>query len=197
MAAHARAARIPEEEWDRHRGTIELLYIHANRNLARVIQELGDTHHFYATDKQYKRQLASWGMRKNISTKEMRALVDGPVENPTVRGNAVPQAKLARFVRRQKQKASKLGQEQSQKIPLGVVTSSGDELCPLSPSLAAPLSPPTPVLMLSPSISNKRPWMPHPLPHPDIFPVLPELNHCHAITLVSRPVQAEQSTNPT
>src|SRR6185437_3922003 len=107
MAAGARAARIPEEEWDKHRAHIEFFYIQKNMNLTEVIMSMERIYQFHATDKQYKRQLANWGVRNNITTKEMKALLDDPVNNPTVRGNEVPKAKLARFVRRQKMKASK------------------------------------------------------------------------------------------
>jgi len=147
IAAQARAPRIPEEEWERHRANIEHLYIHEGFNLRDVVREMSDTYDFQATDKQYKRQLASWVVRKNISTKEMRALVHVPVEKRTVRGNVVTQAKLVRFIRRQKQKTSKLDQEQSQKTPLVATTSPGDV------SASGPRSS-SPAASVSPSISN-------------------------------------------
>jgi hypothetical protein len=177
MAAGARAARIPEEEWDKYRANIEFFYIHSNMNLTEVIESMGRVCQFRATDKQYKRQLANWGMRKNISTKEMKALLDDHVENPTVRGNEVPKAKLLRFVRRQKMKASKPAPERSQTVPSTVRTPSNSISGILPPSLSTSVH-----QLCDPEMTNKF-WQPR-LLVPQGTRAVPDLEHCLAITLV-------------
>lgn len=177
MAASARAARIPEEAWDKHRANIEFFYIQNNLNLTEVIESMGHVWQFHATDNQYKRQLANWGVQKNISTEEVKALLDDPVEHPTVRGNEVPKAKLARFVRRQKMKASKPAPERSQSIPLTLRTPSDSILRILPPSLSLSTHRPFDLK------TTNNPWRPQHLAPQDTFPVT-DLEHCLAITLV-------------
>lgn len=44
-----RARQPAPDEWERHRGTIELLYLKQNLSLAGTITEMSATHQFYAT----------------------------------------------------------------------------------------------------------------------------------------------------
>ncbi|KIX01992.1 uncharacterized protein Z518_07931 [Rhinocladiella mackenziei CBS 650.93] len=64
-------------------------------------------YHFQATDKQYKRQFARRGMRKNFNSREMKAILNDPMDSSVIRGVQVPKAKINRFVRRQRLKRPK------------------------------------------------------------------------------------------
>ncbi|EXJ63732.1 hypothetical protein A1O7_00067 [Cladophialophora yegresii CBS 114405] len=108
--SNARALPICEAEWDRRRSVIEGLYrLH---ELTDVIERMERDFGFRATDKQYKRQFARWGIRKNISSKDMKGVLGKPIENATVRGVQVPKAKIMRFERRQRLKASAVNRDQ-------------------------------------------------------------------------------------
>ncbi|OCT53102.1 hypothetical protein CLCR_10869 [Cladophialophora carrionii] len=108
--SNARAPPIAEAEWDRHRSVIEGLYrLH---ELADVIERMERGHGFHATEKQYKRQFARWGIRKNFSSNDMKGVLGRPTENAIVRGVQVPKAKITRFERRQRLKASTTNRDQ-------------------------------------------------------------------------------------
>src|SRR6201999_4539481 len=94
----SRAQPLPEIEWNRHRPAIERLY--RVLELRDVIERMKYDHGFHATDKQYKRQLARWGIRKNVSSKEMMAALSQPGKDTVVRGFRVSRVKVARFERR-------------------------------------------------------------------------------------------------
>jgi hypothetical protein len=108
--SNPRAPPISEAAWDRHRPTIELLY--RGHELADVIKRMKCDHDFQATDKQYKRQFARWGIRKNFSTKEMEDVLGKPMQNAFIRGVQVPKSKITRFERRRRLKASAVNYDQ-------------------------------------------------------------------------------------
>lgn len=180
MPVGARAARIPTEQWDGHRSLLESLYIHQNLNLTELIRVMSHDHGFDATDKQYKRQLAIWGIRKNVSTKEMTALLENPGQESTVRGRQVPNAKLARFKRRQKLKVSrpcpKLTHAAiSSKIAEATSTASPESIVRLPPSLSMWSNQP------------RREWSPQQCSHVGLTLVdYSETIHRFGIALVSR-----------
>ncbi|KIW73961.1 hypothetical protein PV04_02035 [Phialophora macrospora] len=102
--SNPRAPPIPKAAWDRYRPAIELLY--RGHELTDVIKRMKCDHDFHATDKQYKRQFARWGIRKNVSSKEMEDVLGKPMEDAIIRGVQVPKSKITRFERRQRLKAS-------------------------------------------------------------------------------------------
>ncbi|KIW25102.1 uncharacterized protein PV07_10767 [Cladophialophora immunda] len=103
-APTSRAPRIPEDIWGKHRSDIERLY--RDLELQGVIQLMESNHGFHATDKQYKRQLAKWGFRKNFTSKELDAVLSNPGGDGIVRGIPVPKARVERYARRRRLKKS-------------------------------------------------------------------------------------------
>ena len=95
-----RAARIAEADWEKHRAMIEHYYLSCNMELRTVVETMQKKSNFCATDKQYKRQFARWGLRKNITSKEMYAVLENPAGNAVVRGIKVSKTKFNRYVRR-------------------------------------------------------------------------------------------------
>ncbi|KIX03235.1 uncharacterized protein Z518_06787 [Rhinocladiella mackenziei CBS 650.93] len=100
VTSASRAGRIREEEWERHRGYIQFLYLDLKLDLQKVMEMLKSKHGFCATDKQYKRQFAKWDLRKNITSKEMNALLNDQTASHIVRGSPVPLHKINRYARR-------------------------------------------------------------------------------------------------
>ncbi|KAJ3467774.1 hypothetical protein MRS44_005338 [Fusarium solani] len=60
-----RRPRIPEEEWEKWKETIERIYMVEQQTLKLLIQGMANTHGFIATEKEYRIRLEKWGFRKN------------------------------------------------------------------------------------------------------------------------------------
>jgi hypothetical protein len=61
----ARAPRISQRKWEKHREHIEELYVKQGKSLEKVAATLSQRHGFEAQKCQYKAQIARWGFRKN------------------------------------------------------------------------------------------------------------------------------------
>ncbi|KAM0261006.1 hypothetical protein ACHAQJ_002441 [Trichoderma viride] len=62
----SRARKPASEEWERHKGTIEHLYLKRKHSLMETITEMRTAHQFYATEKMYKDMFKQWKWSKNL-----------------------------------------------------------------------------------------------------------------------------------
>ncbi|KAF2649227.1 hypothetical protein K491DRAFT_669339 [Lophiostoma macrostomum CBS 122681] len=98
-------------EWDHHKPRIAELY--EKKELKEVMQILKDEHGFTASESQYKKQLAKWGLnKKNVKSGEYKAMIrkqrdrakDGKDTEFYIHGNKVPAVNIARFEERWRKK---------------------------------------------------------------------------------------------
>ncbi|KAK5655284.1 hypothetical protein OQA88_5851 [Cercophora sp. LCS_1] len=101
----------PPPNWTPHRTVITELYWTQDKDLEVVMETMRREHGFEATQRQYKRQLKAWGLAKNISAQDMRAMLcirarrrhlEGKDTHFTRHGMEVPPDRLNRFARRKK-----------------------------------------------------------------------------------------------
>jgi len=108
MTPASRTPTIPDHVWEKLREPIEERYIGQRLSLQEVMQDMRYQYDFRATDKQYKRQLARWGMRKNIPTKAMDVVLSAPTDDPRIESirsqYRVTNTKINKFRHRKGQK---------------------------------------------------------------------------------------------
>ncbi|RQM05664.1 hypothetical protein DH86_00003421 [Scytalidium sp. 3C] len=83
------------------------LYDAENRPLKEVVEILGRTRGFFATERQYKRRIGKWGLDKNVKKSEMQAIVrkqqtrigDDKESAFRVRGREVEPLKIQRWMK--------------------------------------------------------------------------------------------------
>ncbi|KAH8816514.1 hypothetical protein F5884DRAFT_226365 [Xylogone sp. PMI_703] len=96
-----------EDDWEAQRSVIKQLYDVENRPLKEVVDILGRTRSFFATERQYKRRISKWGLDKNVKKSEMQAIVrkqqtrigEDKESAFRVRGREVEPLKIQRWMR--------------------------------------------------------------------------------------------------
>ncbi|KAI1610629.1 Clr5 domain-containing protein [Exophiala viscosa] len=113
MSSAPRAPVIPKVEWNRLREPIERRYMGEKMSLQDLMEDMKRQYQFHATDKQYKRQLAQWGIRKNIPAEAMEVILNGSCNKARIveiqSRYTVTNRKIQRFRHRQGQKIAPHG----------------------------------------------------------------------------------------
>ncbi|KAL8935682.1 MAG: hypothetical protein Q9216_005309 [Gyalolechia sp. 2 TL-2023] len=108
--AHTANRPTSSKDWEKHRASIERLYVEEEKSLPTVIDELKSDHGFFATERQYKRRISAWRLDKNVKGEEMRAIIateatrllQGKESTFYVRDRQVDPMKIERFARRKR-----------------------------------------------------------------------------------------------
>ncbi|KIX99484.1 uncharacterized protein Z520_05060 [Fonsecaea multimorphosa CBS 102226] len=64
-----------QDEWSSIKGIFIELYVHQEKKLSEIKQILADQYDFHATEKAFKRRIATWGAFKNYKSTEKEAVV--------------------------------------------------------------------------------------------------------------------------
>ncbi|CEI38904.1 unnamed protein product [Fusarium venenatum] len=104
-----RAPRIPNDQWESHKGIIKALYLDQNKTIKEIEKFMSDNCQFHATEKQYVRKVTvNWKLRKNATKEEweqasalvLKRKAEGKATELTIHGKIIPDKKRKKETKR-------------------------------------------------------------------------------------------------